>query len=989
MGIARRLLLQMIGVPLALTLRAEPTQTINLGPYVGPSPIESAKVEWAMPHGRQVFDGIPFQIDGAVLLYGSSAAQAQNPGPRKVENIPVGRRFDRLDLLGATDTNGVDHDPIAHIRFLYADGTTAVLDLVYGGQMRGWQGPWHKTEEPLTEPNSHIAWYGQNSAAAQGDRYLRLYHVILANPSPDKEVRALTLESAGTRYGLMLLALSVGPAKPEPLPDTWTPPKSPFPDLRPRNGDLVSGEGVVENIAGQPIAGARVQVIGARGLTYGDGRSTPGDPGVGAETTTDAKGHFVLPPIPDNRLYRLKAIAPGYAGTLYRGDDPKSDPIEIRMLPPLPTAAGDYSAHARVVGPDGKPVFGAMVEPGGVEAGISESFGGPQGFTSQVMTGTNGEFTLSRSTPFKSLQVTVTATGLATAKLWLDMTNVPQEVDMDAGATLRGRVLKDGKPLDHVTVGVAGANRNSDIFAGDYTAQTDTNGAFVFEHLPAGTSWDLYGVMNSTRKYGTVPSRLAQTGAVGETTDAGDLNVVPGLKLSGTVRSRHGEALPKGLKVRIGYEPGWDSEVSDIDAEGHFTFDGLAKAVFSVSLDQEGWRLTGSNRSLDEDNPWQMVGRLDDNKDDLVLEVEKGQTVYDEPNENGQLPPQDQAQTRPLSGAETNGPAGLIVSGRVVDDATGQAIPVCTITPGYKPPNSMPPGFSPPPPSALKQLLEPARRKVVPWNERPYWRFNSAEVATNGTFTVEYLTLSSTPVIRVEAAGYEPYEGAPVITNAAGLVVRLKRGTGPSGVVLLPDGRPAAGATVLFAGSGEQFGLTGRRLDVYFAEKTNEVQTTGADGRFNFPTRTDGAALYVSHPEGWDIEPVERAGGNMKIRLEPWAAVRGTLVDANGAPMAGVDLGVTSPMANWQNGDPMVNFQAHATTDAQGRFHFADVPPMRIEINRMIPMPGPGGRMRGWTWRPQTWLAVQPGVTNDLGNVTYDTPPPPPLIERIKRSVGL
>ena len=299
MGNAKWFLRQGIIASLAFNLRAEPAQTLDLKPFAGPSPIQTAGIEWAMPRGRQVFDGTPFQMDGAVLLHATNAEQKAHPGRTNAIEIPVGRTFERVHLLAASDTNGTNHVPVARLRFSYADGSSATADLIYGEHLRGWQGPWHKAEPPLTDTNARVAWCGQNSVAATGDRYLRLYHVTLANPSPDKEVRSLALESAETQCGLLLLALTVGPTRADPLSDTWTPPHSPFPDLRPRDGGLVRGEGLIENMAGQPLAGVRIRVMAARKFNTDDGKSSESEPGAGAEAVTDAKGHFILPPLPD------------------------------------------------------------------------------------------------------------------------------------------------------------------------------------------------------------------------------------------------------------------------------------------------------------------------------------------------------------------------------------------------------------------------------------------------------------------------------------------------------------------------------------------------------------------------------------------------------------------------------------------------------------------------------------------------------------------
>ena len=154
------------------------------------------------------------------------------------------------------------------------------------------------------------------------------------------------------------------------------------------------------------------------------------------------------------------------------------------------------------------------------------------------------------------------------------------------------------------------------------------------------------------------------------------------------------------------------------------------------------------------------------------------------------------------------------------------------------------------------------------------------------------------------------------------------------------------------------------------------------------PGRAHGMTLFIAHPAGWGEVSADPPSAGLKVRLKRWAALSGTLVDTNGAPVAGVKLGITMEH-DWQSGGPLINVQGETTTDAQGRFQFSDVPPRRLEVQRMIPMPGTGRMSNGWTWQLQTWLFVEPAITNDLGKVTYDTPPPPPMLERVKQTLGL
>ncbi|EEF59348.1 hypothetical protein Cflav_PD1896 [Pedosphaera parvula Ellin514] len=180
----------------------------------------------------------------------------------------------------------------------------------------------------------------------------------------------------------------------------------------------------------------------------------------------------------------------------------------------------------------------------------------------------------------------------------------------------------------------------------------------------------------------------------------------------------------------------------------------------------------------------------------------------------------------------------------------------------------------------------------------------------------------------------------------------------------------------------EQFGLNGTSVSSYGGKEG--FLTTKADGKFSFPRLSKGLKLFVAHPSGYVEESVERGGDNLKLRLKPWATLTGTLVYSNGTAAANVPLDLAIDY-NWQRGDPIMHIQGKIVTDAQGNFLFTNVPPRHIQVNRMQTS-GFGG---GYSSIQQTWLDVSPGVTNELGKVTYDTPPPAPMIDQIKQKLGL
>jgi protocatechuate 3,4-dioxygenase beta subunit len=646
-------------------------------------------------------------------------------------------------------------------------------------------------------------------------------------------------------------------------------------------------------------------------------------------------------------------------------------------------APTNYVVRARIVGQDGEPVAGAVAEPDGVGTGSSTSWGGAQGFTNRVTSGTNGEFEIGRREPFTRLQLKIHSPGLATEHFWLPVTNTLQTINMGVGGAIKGRVMKDGQPFSGARIGFVGANRSSEVFAGHFDTVSDPEGIFVMEHLPTNTAWFVYGVFASLKSHGAVKPIPAATKGHGETNDIGDVPIIKGLRLTGQVKTRSGEPLPGGTRIVGSIENAWESQTVNVDAEGRFALEGLPKGLITLSMSQRDWRLASINRSLDLYGGHQLTGLLTEDKSDLLVVIEKGRMQpYGGSMGNGQLPPGDNPSARPLFGAEDSGPPLLPLAGQVLDDKTGLAIPAGKVTPGRIQAGAT--TAPPPQKNLLQQMLQPLARKSLLNGIMPYWQANSVENFANGHFALDFLPLTSQPVLRIEAEGYLPFETEPISPPATNLVIRLKQGVGPNGVVLLPNGRPAEKANLVFGAAREQLGLTARTLSAY--GQTNATRITGTDGKFSFAPRSHGATVFVAHPDGWATESVEEGGDGLKVRLKPWAAMVGTLVDTNGVPMPGVQLAMAFDH-DWSTGEPFVNIQGQTTTDAAGRFLFTNVPPSRIQINRVIPMTG-AGMSGGWTSRLQTWLEVQPGKTNDLGKVTYDTPPPPRPMDRLKQKLG-
>jgi len=215
--------------------------------------------------------------------------------------------------------------------------------------------------------------------------------------------------------------------------------------------------------------------------------------------------------------------------------------------------------------------------------------------------------------------------------------------------------------------------------------------------------------------------------------------------------------------------------------------------------------------------------------------------------------------------------------------------------------------------------------------------------------------------LRVEADGYLPAVSRE-FRSTEGLQTydfKLTRGSLPadpalSGIIRLPDGSPAEGATVT---------LATKSYPVYLKDGRDEnpqrhpTLKTGPEGRFAFPRQTDPAMILVEHEQGYARLPQEDLDSSHVVTLRPWGRVEGILKIGT-QPGTFQMLRLSSgPMLRQR--DPRVNVRDdEAETDASGRFIFKRIISGEARIARLTKI-RPGSQGMG-PWVP---FDVKPGAT--------------------------
>ena len=384
-------------------------------------------------------------------------------------------------------------------------------------------------------------------------------------------------------------------------------------------------EGRVVTDSGLPVAGAHV-LIDSAGVRRGTSPICPScylDCRKSAETDHD--GRFRIASVDPELLFNVLVVADGFRPTFAMKSDPARPPITVSLAPFDPGKfAPNCLLRGVVLDPGGRPMVGARVSPRGFS---TEAFSGfsPDIFDPVAVTNLRGEFVLTSKSPIEHADLKVEGNGVAPRIVpSLKPERNPQSIKMTRGATLTGRLVREGKPVSGVTVGLVQANRSSQSFLGDLSIGTGPDGRFTFLNVHPDEDYFLYGVMSSFNDGGAVAASAIRVGGEEATTDAGDLPVVPGHRVRGQVLLSDGKAVPPKTRLMLSREDAWDFQRVELDPEGRFEVSGLPTERYSLNILLKGYRMSSKNHSIDPQDPGRFVGTIDEDIDPLKILMEPG-----------------------------------------------------------------------------------------------------------------------------------------------------------------------------------------------------------------------------------------------------------------------------------------------------------------------------------------------------------------------------
>jgi len=343
-------------------------------------------------------------------------------------------------------------------------------------------------------------------------------------------------------------------------------------------------------------------------------------------------------------------LADGYAPRYERKVDPRKGAITVQVEPIGPAPEDPRRVlRGRVVDEKGKPVPGAIVSSLSVhrDKGGYGMWGAVEGLDPHAISDTEGVFRICHAEPVDRIGVEVRAPGLAPRSVELRTGSQPREVRLDPGATVAGRLVREGTGVASALVGLVQTDRSAGKFLGETTIGTDAEGRFVFNNIARGFEYAVYGKMASLIGRGATTTRTLKVDR--QQVEVGDLPLAPGLTVKGRVVTTDGKKVPADIRAVLSADVAWDSQLCMLDAKGRFEFRSVPAGRYSLSIRIPGYRLSARNRSRLPTRPGTMEGCVAADIEDLVLEFEPGAMEWPRPTK-AMWDRERQVRDRPLRG---------------------------------------------------------------------------------------------------------------------------------------------------------------------------------------------------------------------------------------------------------------------------------------------------------------------------------------------------
>jgi len=332
--------------------------------------------------------------------------------------------------------------------------------------------------------------------------------------------------------------------------------------------------------SGKPVPNAHVYVYTAR-PKVGTGAICPSCyRDCGKHGAVNANGAYTLPSLDPSLYFNLLAVADGYEPAFARDVDPNGKNVKVTLKP---RPANVLAVRGTVVGPHGKPVVGALVEPNAVHLDARTTmFGSMPDVDPLAVTDEQGKFQLSVKNAAQNLDVKVSGRGLAPQIVENLPPGKAASIYLTTGAAITGRVLSNGKPLAGVPIGFVQRSHASRTFLGAEEIATDRDGRFLITGIAPDEEYVVYGKMEGFAPSAVVAKPI-KVGGDDSRNDAGTLNVTRGYRIRGCVDLPDGK-LPPHSRISLSRSEAWDTQIAEVAEDGSFEFKGVPAETVSLGL---------------------------------------------------------------------------------------------------------------------------------------------------------------------------------------------------------------------------------------------------------------------------------------------------------------------------------------------------------------------------------------------------------------------
>jgi RNA polymerase sigma factor (sigma-70 family) len=198
---------------------------------------------------------------------------------------------------------------------------------------------------------------------------------------------------------------------------------------------------------------------------------------------------------------------------------------------------------------------------------------------------------------------------------------------LGSGVEVVGRVVRDGKPVAGVSMGLGFVYGNDQAnLVGNPEMTTDERGSFRFLNVAPETGFWIYAKLGSVNDEGALIPQRIQTKHDGTTVDLGELQIRHGRNLAGRLICSDGKPVPAGTTVWLWCDHSAGVLDRKVDDAGSFQMRGIADGLVTLEVTfpeakaaETRYRVSPENACRNPQVENQLEGRVERDISDLTI----------------------------------------------------------------------------------------------------------------------------------------------------------------------------------------------------------------------------------------------------------------------------------------------------------------------------------------------------------------------------------